>query len=37
MKARIYAMAWHILPYVCCVPLGAVLMALLLQLFGGVK
>ena len=35
MKARIYALAWHVLPYVCCAPLGALLMALLLQLFGG--
>jgi hypothetical protein len=37
MKARIYAMAWHVLPYVCCVPLGAVLMSLVLQLFGSFK
>ena len=35
MKARIDALAWHVLPYVCCVPLGALLMTLLLQLFGG--
>ena len=37
MKARIYAMAWHILPYVCCAPLGVVLVALLLQFFGSAK
>lgn len=37
MKARIYAMAWRVLPYACCAPLGAVLMALLLQLFGSAK
>jgi hypothetical protein len=37
MKARIYALAWHALPYLCCVPLGAMLMALLLQFFGSAK
>ena len=37
MKARIYALAWHVLPYVCCAPLGALLMALLLQLFGSAR
>lgn len=37
MKARLYSLTWHILPYVCCVPLGVLLMALLLQLFGSAK
>lgn len=37
MKARIYALAWRVLPYFCCVPLGAMLGLLLLQLLGSVK
>ena len=34
MKARIYALAWQVLPYICFAPLGAML---LLPLFGGAK
>ena len=37
MTARLYAMAWRVLPYVCCAPLGAVLMALVLQFFESAK
>ena len=37
MKARIYALAWHVLPFVCYAPLGALLMALLLQLLGSAR
>ena len=37
MKARIYAMAWHVLPYVCCVPLGAMLGLLLVQVWRAAK
>lgn len=37
MKARIYAMAWRILPYVCCLPAGAMLGLLLVQLLRGFK
>jgi hypothetical protein len=37
MKARFYAMAWRVLPYVCCLPAGAMAGLLLLQLFGGFK
>ena len=38
MKARFYALAWRVLPYVCCVPLGATLgFLLLLQFFGSFK
>ena len=33
MKARIYVLAWRVLPYVCCVPLGAMLGLLLVQIF----
>ena len=36
MKARIYAMAWRVLPYACCAPLGAML-GVLLQLSGSAK
>ena len=32
MTARIYAMAGRILPYVCCLPAGAMVGLLLLQL-----
>ena len=37
MKARIYALAWRILPYVCCLPTDATLAFLLLQFSGSVK
>lgn len=33
MTARLYEIAWRILPYVCFAPLGAVLV----QIFGGGK
>ena len=29
MKARLYAMAWRVLPYVCCASMGATLTSLL--------
>lgn len=35
MAARLYAMAWRILPYVCCLPVVAMLGFLLVQIFGG--
>ena len=37
MTARLYAMAWRILPYVCWVPAGATLGFLLVQLWRAVK
>ena len=37
MKAHIYALAWRVLPYVCCLPAGATLGLLLLQFSGSVK
>jgi len=37
MTARIYAMAWHVLPYVCCLPARAMLGFLLMQPFGSAK
>ena len=37
MKARIYALAWRFLPFVCCAPLGAMLGFLLVQLSGSAK
>ena len=37
MKARIYALAWRILPYVCCLPVSATLGLLLLQFTGSAK
>lgn len=37
MKARIYALAWHVLPYVYCASMGAMLGLLLVQIFGGFK
>ena len=38
MKARIYAMAWCVLPYVCFAPLGVLPGVLLLvQLLGSAK
>ena len=37
MTARLYALAWRVLPYVCCLPSGAVLGLLLLQFSGSVK
>ena len=33
MKARIYSLAWRVLPYVCCVPAGAMLGFVLVQLW----
>ncbi|CDS49420.1 hypothetical protein [Polaromonas sp. CG9_12] len=33
MKARIYAMTWRVLHYVCCLPAGAMLGFLLVQLW----
>ena len=37
MKARIYALAWRVLPYVCCLPAGAMLGLLLVQVWGAAK
>ena len=37
MKARITALAWRVLPYACCPPLGMVLGALALQFIGSAK
>ena len=37
MTARLYAMAWRVLPYVSHALLGAMLGLLLLQLFGSAK
>ena len=37
MTARLYALAWRVLPYVCCLPADAVLGLLLLQFSGSVK
>ena len=37
MKARIYALAWHILPYVYCASMGAMLGLLLLEILRGFK
>lgn len=37
MKARMYAMACIVLPYVYCGSMGALMTALLLQLFGSFK
>lgn len=37
MKARIDALAWLLLPYVCIAPFAAMLVALLLEIFGGAK
>ena len=37
MKARFYALAWRVLPFVCCAPLGAMLGFLLVQFFGSFK
>ena len=37
MKARLYSLAWRILPFVCCLPLGAMLGFLLVQLWGAAK
>ena len=37
MTARLYAMAWRVLPYACCLPAGATLGLLLVQLSGGAK
>ena len=33
MKARIYALAWRVLPYVCCLPAGATLGFVLVQVW----
>ena len=37
MKARIYALAWRVLPYVCCLPAGAMVGFLLVQLWRAAK
>ena len=37
MTARLYALAWRVLPYVCCLPAGATLGFLLLQFSGSAK
>ena len=37
MTARLYALAWRVLPYVCCLPASAVLALLLLQFSGSIK
>ena len=37
MKPRIYALAWRILPYVCCLPAGAMLGFLLVQMWRAAK
>ena len=37
MKARVYALAWRVLPYVYCASMGATLTSLLVQLFGSFK
>ena len=37
MTARLYAMAWRVLPYVYCASMGAMLGLLLLQLLRGFK
>ena len=37
MKARFYALAWRVLPFVCCAPLGAMLGFLLLEVLGSFK
>ena len=37
MKSRIYALAWRVLPYACCLHAGATLGLLLVQLFGSAK
>ena len=34
MKARINALAWRLLPYVCIAPFAALLVAQLLEIFG---
>ena len=37
MKARLYSLAWRILPFVCCLPLGAMLGFLLVQMWRAAK
>ena len=37
MTARLYALAWRVLFYVCCLPAGALLGFLLLQLWRAAK
>lgn len=37
MAARLYALAWRVLPYVCCLPAGSMLGFLLVQIFGSAK
>ena len=37
MKARIYALAWRVLPYVCCLPAAAMLGFLLVQVWRAAK
>ena len=37
MKARLYALAWRVLPYVCWLPAGATLGLVVLQLWRAAK
>ena len=37
MTARLYAMAWRILPYVCCLPAGATLGLVVVQVWRAAK
>ena len=37
MKARIYALAWRVLPYFCCLPAAGMLSFLLVQVWGAAK
>ena len=37
MKALIYSLAWRILPYVCCLPAGAAVGFLLVQVWRAAK
>lgn len=37
MKARLYSLAWRVLPYVYCASMGAMLGLLLLQVLGSLK
>ena len=37
MKARLYAMAWRVLPYVCYLPAGAMLGFVLVQVWRAAK
>jgi len=37
MKARVYALAWPVLPYVCCLLAAAMLGFLLVQVWRAAK